>query len=72
MAAARPYPGGHHRTAERAATVALIYGIAHGQGLSPNKTLSWVYGLPVDTSGTTEKVSTTLETWSGRPARTAG
>jgi hypothetical protein len=63
IAASRPYPRGSHNTRERAETVALVYGIALSQGLCPYKVLSTVYGHPVDTTGTIDKFSTTVERW---------
>lgn len=72
VVASRPDPRGKHNTAERAETIAMVYGAAQAQGLSPLKTISKAYGFKVDTSGTIDKYSTTVERWVYREARKLG
>lgn len=63
VVASRPNPRGTHNTAERAETIAMVYGAALAQGLAPLKTISAAYGFAIDTSGEIDEYCTTVERW---------
>lgn len=71
VVASRPAPRGTHNTAERAKTIAMVYGAAQNQGLIPLRTISAAYGFEVDTSGKIDEYNTTVERWV-REARKRG